>query len=243
MHPRATLPRDGGDGMTYALAYRNSLAQTETDLDRFVSLVSQAIPLLDVMPQAGAPPFHARLAQVRAGDLVISTEAFTPLQASFGEDPCRASIFFPHMGESVLRMEGESLRARQGESVVYVPGCGYTCQTTTLAGVVFSVDPQRLATLAAELAGDPSRCDRYLPAFRDPHQWRFTEPLQRHLLRLMDRSIRLIDTVPGDQSRLPAYLRLDDLLFRIVTLLVHPQLLREDRLFPPPRQGGPAGES
>ncbi len=236
---------DGGSGGIWpgSLAYRSSQAHAETNLDRFVALVSQAVPLLDVMSPAGGPRFHCRMAQVQAGDLTISTEAHTPLYASFGEDPGRATIFFPLLGEAVLRIEGESLRARQGESVVFMPGRAYTVETTVCGGVVFSVDPKRLANLAAELAGDPSSSDRFLSAFGNPQQWHHTDPLQRQLLHLMRQAIRLIDTVPGNEHRLPDYLRLDDLLFRIVTLLVHPELLGSVQSFGPPRASGRPGES
>jgi hypothetical protein len=226
-----------------SLAYRSSQARTETDLDRFAAMLSQAIPLLDVMSPAAGPRFHSRMAQVQAGDLTLSTEAHTPLYGSFGEDPGRATIFFPLLGEAVLRIEGERLCARQGESVVFMPGRAYQAETTLCGGVVFSVDPQRLANLAAELAGDPSSSDRFLPAFANPQQWQMMDPLQRQLLHLMRRAIRLIDTVPGNEQRLPDYLRLDDLLFRIVTVLVHPELLGLGVPFASRRGTGRAGES
>jgi hypothetical protein len=226
-----------------SLAYRSSQARAETDLDRFAAMLSRAIPVLDVMSPAGGPRFHSRMAQVQAGDLTLSTEAHTPLYGSFGEDPGRATIFFPLLGEAVLRIEGESLRARQGESVVFMPGRAYTAESTLCGGVVFSVDPLRLADLAAELAGDPSSSDRFLPAFGHPQEWQQTDPLQRQLLHLMQRAIRLIDTVPGNEQRLPDYLRLDDLLFRIVTVLVHPELLGLGVPFASPRGTGRAGES
>lgn len=226
-----------------SLAYRSAQARVETDLDRFAAMLSQAIPLLDVMSPAGAPPFHSRMAQVQTGDLTLSTEVHTPLYGSFGGDPGRATIFFPLLGEVVLRFEGESLRARQGESVVFMPGRAYTAETTVCGGVVFSVDPQRLANLAAELAGDPSSSDRFLPAFANPQTWQQRDPLQRELLHLMHRAIRLIDTVPGNEQQLPGYLRLDDLLFRIVTVLVHPELLGFGVPFAPSRATGRDGES
>jgi hypothetical protein len=124
-----------------------------------------------------------------------------------------------------------------------MPGRAYTAVTTVCAGVVFSVDPQRLANLAAELAGDPSSSDRFLPAFGNPQQWQLTDPLQRQLLHLMRRALRLIDTVPGNEQQLPGYLRLDDLLFRIVTVLVHPELLGLGVPFASSRETGRAGES
>jgi hypothetical protein len=229
--------------MNQPLAYRNSRAHTVTDLDRFASQLRRAIPVLDLINPAGGPRFRARQAQVQAGGLTVSTEVHTPLHGSFGEDPHRAAIFFPLLGEAVFRADGVSLRARQGESVLFMPGCAYSARTTLLGGVVFCVDPVRLATLAAELAGDPSSSERYLSAFSHPQQWLFTEPLQRHLLRLMHQAIQLVDTVPDHQPRLPDYLRLDDLLFRIVTLLVHPQLMREDRPLGPLQRGEGAGES
>jgi hypothetical protein len=239
-----TPPDDGLERVwPDSLAYRNAHAQVETDLDRFAAMLSQAIPLLDVMSPAGGPRFHSRMVQVQTGDLTLSTEVHTPLYGSFGEDPGRASIFFPLLGEVELRIEGESLRARQGESVVFMPGRAYTAETTDCGGVVFSVDPQRLANLAAELAGDPSSSDRFLPAFGNPQQWQLTDPLQRQLLHLMRRAIGLIDTVPGNEQQLPGYLRLDDLLFRIVTVLVHPELLGLGVPFTPPRETGRAGES
>jgi hypothetical protein len=226
-----------------SLAYRSAQAWAETDLDRFAARLSRVIPLLDVMSPAGGPRFHARISQVQSGDLTLSTEVHTPIYGSFGEDPGRATIFFPLHGETALRMEGKNLHARQGETVVFMPGQAYTAETTLCSGVVFSVDPQRLANLAAELAGDPSRSDRFLPAFANPQQWHQTDPQRRHLLHLMRRAFSLIDTVPGNERRLPDYLRLDDLLFRIVTVLVHPELLSLVGPLAPPLRPGRAGES
>jgi len=230
-------------GWPDSLAYRSAQARTETDLDRFAAKLSQAIPLIELISPAGGPRFHSRMAQVQSGDLLLSTEVHTPLYGSFGEAPGRASIFFPLLGENVLRIEGETLRARQGESVVFMPGRAYTAETTVCGGVVFSVDPQRLANLAAELAGDPSSSDRFLPAFGNPQQWQQTDPLQRQLLDQMRRALSLIDTVPGNERKLPDYIRLDDLLFRIVTLLIHPELLGRGVPVVPPREPGCAGES
>lgn len=207
------------------LVFHQEQAQLERDSQRCAEVLSRGVPLCDFHSKTGPSAFLSRTAAVQSGALTIVNGIHTPICGASSNDQGLATFYLPFHGEARFGVEGRWWCSRAGETAVLMSGQAHRGDTDFYGGVVFSLPPQRLARAAAALLGDPASEERLRPAFDHPHEFNVTDRRQRNLLALMRRSLALIDLVPGRPAILPATLPLDDLLSRLVVLLVHPWLL------------------
>lgn len=207
------------------LAFHQEQAQIERDSQRFAEVLTSSIPLCDFQPKAQQPHFLSRTAAVQSGSLTILTGVHTAVYGATNTDQGLTTFYLPLHGEARFGAEGRWYHSRAGETAVLMSGQAYRGDTGSYGGVMFSLPPQQLARAAAALLGDPASEERLRPAFDHCHEFDLSDRRQRHLLALIRRSLGLIDVVPGRPAILPASLPLDDLLSRLVAMLVHPWLL------------------
>lgn len=179
----------------------------------------------DLHSNKPASKFLARSAHIKMGTLTIFTAAHTSLTYTSSRDEPFATFVLPFLGKATFLIDRRSYRFIAGESAVFMPGQARHCETEIAGGTLFKLSRERLAAKAAELSGDPSASETYINSFERPWEFSETVPIQKHLLSVIRRTIGLIDLMPDQNATLPDYLGIDDLLYRCVVLLTHPELL------------------
>lgn len=204
------------------LAFGTRLARLDHDPDALARLIGRSVPLRDLSPLGSRQTFVHKAANVRAGQLEITAAAHAPL---YGAKHAQDKIVFtlPILGEKRFLIEGRAWRTRAGHNALVLPGADCTVETSITSGVVFSVCPRELVAAASGMAG-PDSALRFAPLQR-PLELLESQPQQGHLLTMLRRSLRLIDLVSTNNTRLPWQLGLDDKLLRLLALLVYPELL------------------
>jgi AraC-like DNA-binding protein len=200
-------------------------AGLESDPDALAERLGRAVPLRDLAPLEGDRPFAHRSCSVRIDPLEITAASHTPLH---GANHAQRKMVFtlPFQGEKRFLINGRPYHARAGHNALLLPGEAYTLETSLCSGVVFSVCPEAVATVAAAMAG-PATSLRLLPV-QQPVELLERHPPQGNLLSLLRRTLGLIDLIDSPSSHLPARLGLGDKILRLLALLLHPQLLERD---------------
>jgi AraC-like DNA-binding protein len=212
------------------LAFGNRRASVEHDPDQLAQQVGRAVPLRDLSPCRSAERFVHRSAHVQASGLGITAAAHSPLHGA-NHAHNRAVFTLPTLGEKRFHVAGRTYRARAGHGALFLPGEAYTLQTTTCSGVMFTLCPGQLATVASAMAGPDAL--PFQPTDR-PLQFLESHPQQGKLLSLMRRSLQLIDLATVHGPTVSAQLGLEDKLQRLMALLIYPHLTSHPT---PPRPG------
>lgn len=202
------------------LAFGNRRSKVEHDPDQLAHQVSRAVPLRDLSPCRSAERFLHRSAHVQASGLGITAAAHSPLHGA-NHAHNRAVFTLPTLGEKRFHVAGRTYRARAGHGALFLPGEAYTLQTTTCSGVMFTLCPSQLASVASAMAGPDVR--PFHPTDR-PLQFFESHPQQGKLLSLMRRSLQLIDLATIHGPTVPGQLGLEDKVQRLMALLIYPQL-------------------
>lgn len=203
------------------LAFGNRRARVDHDPDQLAQMVSLAVPLRDLSPRHASTPFIHRGFHVQAAQLGITAAAHSPLQgANHAHD--KAVFTLPTMGEKRFQVQGRTHRARAGYSALFLPGDAYSLETSNCSGVMFTLCPQELASVASTMAGPESSLN-FAP-IRQPLELLETHPQQGKMLSLLRRSLQLIDLAILNGPIVPQQLGLDDKLKRLMALLIYPQL-------------------
>jgi AraC-like DNA-binding protein len=203
------------------LAFGNHRAREDHDPDQLAQLVSRAVPLRDLSPRLSPTPFVHRSVHVQAGSLGITAAAHSPLHGT--NHSHNKSVFtLPTLGEKRFLINGRIHRARAGYCALFLPGEAYSLDTSYCSGVMFSLCPQELATVASVMAG-PQSGQSFAPIQR-PLELLESHPQQGKMLSLLRRSLQLIDLAILNGPSVPKQLGLDDKLQRLIALLIYPQL-------------------
>ncbi len=203
------------------LAFGNRRARVDHDPDQLAQMVSRAVPLRHLSPRGPSSGFVHWSVHVQAGSLGITAAAHSPLQGA-NHAHSKAVFTLPTSGEKRFQIEGSTEAVRAGHGALFLPGEAYSLETTLCSGVMFSLCPRELATVATTMAGPASGLS-FAPIAR-PVALLESHPLQGKLLCLLRRSLQLIDLASLNGPRVPHQLGLDDKLRRLIALLVYPQL-------------------
>ena len=202
--------------------FQRGVGAIDRDPDRLTMRLRRSLPVLELDAVDSSLPFLHRSASLGAGSLVVHAAAHSALHAV--NRPQDAAVFtMPLAGEKRFLLGGHTWVCRAGESSLYLPGEGYSVNTSVASGVILSVPPGRLAATAAALAGRPEGA--VAPVER-PVLLREDDPRQGHLLAMLRRALGLIDHATLEAgARLHLSLGLDDFIERLLALLLYPGLL------------------
>lgn len=217
------------------LAFGNATAEVSDDLDAFTAAQRAAMPAIRrYEPLHPAQPFLHRSAAVRIGDVKLVASASTPLSVT-ADDSTETTLLVPFHGWGTSVVAGREYRWQAGSSAMFLPGSARTGASGIRSVLAISFDPRRLEATARTMLGPRDhgpvdlglRTARLVPigAPRSP------------ALSLLKHALPLIDVAGGDPVKL-RMLGLDDLLLRIVALMLAPEKLGQS--FVPPRTGDSA---
>jgi len=146
-----------------------------------------------------------------------------------------AQLIVPYQGVGHFDVSGRRLDNRAGSTLLYLPGGDWQVSSNVLAGVVLRLPRNAIAKVRQVMAGPAA--PRELPGLLEsPKLVQYHQSQQAALFLSLYRALALLNATVVARGTLPASLRLDDLLLRLVGLLLGP-LPNE----PPPRPCGGGG--
>lgn len=203
------------------LPFRRGVAVIDRDPATMARRLRSSLAVLDLDPAEPTRPFLHRTTSLKLGAMGLHAAAHSALHAVKGQQAA-AVVTLPLAGEKRFQLAGRTWVCRAGEGCLYLPGEAYSVDTSAASGVILTVRPERLAAAAAALAGRP---EAVFSSIQRPVLLREDDPRQGHLLGLLRRALGLIDRVrPEPGGQLPATLGLEDLIERLLALLLHPSL-------------------
>ena len=121
-------------------------------------------------------------------------------------------------------VDGEERRVL--EQPFLLPHCGYTYRAEEVQGLLLSLDPQEVVRVAAAMAGDTSDAlRRHLEAkLQRPQPINLEQGRSRHHLQVLHQALWLVDQAARSVQGITPQLALDDLISRMVVLLLCPEL-------------------
>lgn len=210
---RAPLPR---------LAFGNATAAVSRDLDDFTATQRTVMPAVNCYePLTGRQAFQHRAATARIGDIRLVASASTPVTVTAGDSP-ETTLLVPFHGWSTSIIDGREHRWQAGACAMFLPGTGRTGRSSMRSVLAITVDPARLQSTARGMLG-PNGHGRVelglgkarlipLNASRSP------------ALALLKQVLPLVDLGGRNEASL-RMLGIDDVLYRIVAVMLAPQTL------------------
>jgi len=216
------------------LAFGNAAAHASSDVDAFTAAQRAGMQqALSYEPLSGAKAFRHLSATVRIGDIRLVASASTPLAMAAGESP-ETTLLIPLHGWSTSVIEGIEHRWQAGNSAMLVPGSARTGRSGVRSKLAITFNPRRLQAVAHAMLGPRAHGRPQLGL----HQPRLI-PLgssRSPALALLKQVLPLVDLGGGDEATLHM-LGVDDMLYRLVAMMLAPQALAAAFA------GGPASQS
>lgn len=165
-------------------------------------------------------PFQVRSAGLQIGALtVISNWGSGVCGRVEGMDD--AQLIVPYQGVGHFDLDGWRLENRSGSTLLYLPGGDWKVSSNVLAGVVLRLPRNAIAKVRRVMAGPAA--PRELPGLLEsPKLVQYHQSQQAALFLSLYRALALLNATIVPSGSLPASLRLDDLLLRLVGLLLGP---------------------
>ncbi|MDM7936126.1 MAG: AraC family transcriptional regulator [Cyanobium sp. CZS 48M] len=111
------------------------------------------------------------------------------------------------------------------QGLLYLPGSAFEAQTGFLQEVLIHLDPGRLALTAAAIAGAARGPKAFLRRLRQPRLVLPGNALENDLLTTLRRTLTTLDAPDLEAAGGFAALGIEDLLLRLLALLLFPELL------------------
>jgi len=132
-----------------------------------------------------------------------------------------AQLIVPYQGVGQFDFGGWRLDNRAGATMLYLPGGDWRVSSDVLAGVVLRLPRNAIAQVRRVMAGPAA--PRELPGLLEsPKLLRYHQSQQAALFLSLYRALALLNAATVASGSLPQSLRLDDLLLRLVGLLLGP---------------------
>jgi AraC-like DNA-binding protein len=132
-----------------------------------------------------------------------------------------AQLIVPYQGVGHFDLGGWRLENRSGATVLYLPGGDWRVSSDVLAGVVLRLPRNAIAKVRQVMAG-PAAPGELSVLLESPKLVQYHQSQQAALFPSLYRALALLNSTVVASGSLPASLRLDDLLLRLVGLLLGP---------------------
>jgi AraC-like DNA-binding protein len=211
------------------LVFHDRIAAVDRDPEVLASRLAQLYSLLDFGPRSGwERRFLHRSSSAVVGDLVLTCGYTSPIQGTIGERPGVGSINICFGGSSGYQLDRQLLKISRERPLYFAPGLAYRYSVDHFSGMAFDIDLARLRSTAAAMAGIGVSERRFAADLDQPRTVACARGINATLLRLLRRELALLDVIaldPAARSLAPwAALRLDDLIYRTLALLLIPGL-------------------
>jgi AraC-like DNA-binding protein len=171
--------------------------------------------------------FYNKSGAVRLGDLSILSTWGSSIDGLV-EQKSQAQWILPYLaGTNSFKIEAKTYVFR--ESSLYVPAQQLRMQLrcSLCSGVIFSFNPDALVPVAAAIAGPVFDSSSFMAVLEQPQiLGRRSDERRQHLHELLMQTLGLIDNAMQTLGDVNQMMRLDDLIKRLMVLLLIPDLFQ-----------------
>ena len=151
--PDAPLHEQMGWLDKQTLAFGREFAELRFDSDALAVEIGLTEKLTCFEARQISQPFAHRAHCLLAGRMAVSAATNVPLVASTS-DHSDSTLEIPYFGNTRFRIEGKDWFDRAGQQAIYLPGQSCSVETSHFNGLLFNLNPQRLATTISEVSRD-----------------------------------------------------------------------------------------
>lgn len=207
------------------LVFHNAKARVDHDPQALAARLAQHYALLDFGPRRGwERQFVHRSSSAAAGKLILTCGYTSPIQGQIGERQGTGAINLCFAGRARYRVEGRDLEITPSHPIFFAPGHSYQYSVDHFNGMAFDVDLQRLRRTAAAMAGFGISERRFLPDLQRARAISARSEATQHLLTMLRQASALLDEANTESNALLSHLQVDDLIYRLLALLLFPRL-------------------
>lgn len=134
-------------------------------------------------------------------------------------------VALAYAGSAQVTIQHQRFDLLPQEGLLYLPGSAFEAQSGFLQEVLIHLDSGRLALTAAAIAGAARGPKAFLRRLRQPRLVRPGNALEHDLLTTPRRTLTTVDAPDLEAAGGFSALGIEDLLFRLLALLLFPELL------------------
>jgi AraC-like DNA-binding protein len=218
------------------LLFHNHHTQHDRDPQALAERLAQHHPVLDFAPLHGHEAgFVHRTNTIRAGSLLLTSGYSSPIEGAMGEEKGNAYVQLCLAGSIRYQTQGLSQAIHQSRPLWFSPGAAYRYTTDHLNALVMRLDLERLRATAAAIAGLGVSERRFSSDLELARVLGCESRRNERLIEVFRRTLSLLDSPDLDTHGHLDVFQVDDLIYRVFALLLHPRL---DSVLAMNRQGG-----
>lgn len=203
------------------------LRQTHLDSQDWAEAICASTPVRICEPLRTGRPFRNDSAVLQLGEVVVIATQGSAITLTTEQHPF-AQLLIPYRGWGLWRVEHSRFENPFGESVLYLPPAPWRLENTITSGVALNFNSTTLLHTALTMAGPEGLPAKRMGVFGEPRALLMRDPLSVPLIHRLYALLGHLDELtrlPGSDLEL---LRLDDVLMRLVVLLLLPELRQAD---------------
>lgn len=199
------------------------LRHTTHDPQAWARAIEATIPVRICEPLRSNKPFRNDTAVVPIGPVTLVTTHGSPISVSTDQSPC-AQLLIPFRGDGLWTIENHHYANPAGESMLFTPPAPLRLENTVTSGVSINIHPDHLIDTALTMGGPEALAGNLQQLLGQPQRLVFDNPECRPLMECIHSTLITADQAAQISELSLEMLRLDDLLTRLVVLLLVPVL-------------------
>ncbi len=221
-------PDNSADPCLHSLVFLEDRAVELRDETALAERIHTATPLRSLVTGSARQDFFHRSAALPLGSLILTTSVHAPLllEAQAGAS---ATVAVAYAGSARVASDGQKLTLTPRETLLYLPGAAFEAETGVLKEVLIHLNPDQLAGTAAAMAGAEHGLRPFLQELHKPRALQADNPLRRDLHATLRRAMATLDASDLEAAGGFTALGLEDLLLRLLAMLLIPEVLRSSR--------------
>jgi len=232
------LDKPGGSAAAVPLLFHDQQTQHDRDPQALGERLARHHPVLDFAPRRGHEAgFVHRTNTIRVGSLLLTSGYSSPIEGAMGEEQGNAYVNLCLAGSIRYQTQGLSQAITPSRPLWFSPGDTYRFTTDHLNALVMRLDLERLRSTAAAIAGLGVSQQRFASDLEVARVFGCENRRTLQLIQVFRRTLSLLDNPDLDTHGHLDVLQVDDLIYRVFALLLHPRL---DAVLAVNRQGGVA---
>jgi len=194
--PDAPLHQQMGWLDTQTLAFGRELGELRFDSDALAEEIGLTVKLTCFEARQISQPFAHRSHCLLAGRMAVSAATYVPLVASTS-DHSDSTLEIPYFGCTRFRIEGKDWFDRAGQQAIYLPGQSFSVETSHFNGLLFNLNPQRLAATISEVSRRRVPLELAERWVQRPVAIDLTDPRVKHLQRHLESGLQNLALLHG----------------------------------------------
>jgi len=178
------------------LAFADAYSDVRFDARELADEIGLAVNLTRFEARQHRQTFVHRAAYLLAGDMLISAAAYVPLVASTC-DYSESTLEIPYWGHTRFRIEGRDWCDQAGKQALYLPGQASDVETSYFNGLLFNLNPGRLAETIGRVSGHRVPLELAERWVQRPVPIDMREARVRHLQRNLELALQSLLRVNG----------------------------------------------